>query len=267
MKVTVDHISEFFEHWAPFSTQAEYDNSGLLIGSPTLTVSGILTCLDVTEAVVDEALSLKCNLIVAHHPLIFRKIARINPDTSQGSLLYKLIQNNIAVLAVHTNLDAASNGVSFVLGDVLGLQNAQFLHFHDADKTHGYGVIGQLDKPLEKSAFLKHVSQRLNTPSIRFSGDVDVVKTVAVCGGTGVSLASKAQRSGADAYITADIKYHEYFDIDKMLLVDAGHYETESPIIQHLQRKLSIAFETVTVKATSVVTNPMQSFINPDFFK
>ena len=260
MSLTVKHISDFFEHWAPFSTQAEYDNSGLLLGSHSQTVSGILTCLDVTTDVVDEALKQNCNLIVAHHPLIFRKLSRINPDTPQGSLLYKLISNNIAVLAVHTNLDAAQNGVSFVLADRIGIQNAEFLTEHDTDGTTGFGVYGSLDQSYPVNDFLNRVCKALHTNAIRFSNDLDAkatIRTVAVCGGSGVSLAKAARSAGADAYVTADIKYHEYFDCG-MLLVDAGHYETEMPIIQHMRDKLAHAFENTPIRSTTVITNPMQ---------
>ncbi|MCC5926407.1 MAG: Nif3-like dinuclear metal center hexameric protein [Bacteroidetes bacterium] len=262
MSVAVQHISEFFDNWAPFSTQAEYDNSGLLLGSKKQKVTGIITCLDVTERVVDEAISRHCNLIVAHHPLIFRKLSRINPDNPQGALLYKLIQANIAVLAVHTNLDAAQNGVSFVLGELLGIQNPVILSHQNEARTIGFGVFGELETPMQTDIFLQHVCLQLGTTAIRFANDnkISSITKVAVCGGTGVSLAGEARKAGADAYITADIKYHEYFDAG-LLLVDAGHFETESPIISHLQHLLSSQFPQTPVYSTSHSTNPMQVYL------
>jgi dinuclear metal center YbgI/SA1388 family protein len=262
MNIKVYHISEFFENWAPFSTQAEYDNSGLLIGSPNTTVRGILTCLDVTSEVIDEAISTNCNLIVAHHPIIFRRISKINPDTSQGSLIYNLIRNEINVLAVHTNLDAAQNGVSFVLADKLQLQDVQILSFHDEAESRGYGCIGNLNTSMSQSQFLDFVCTQLGTESVRFAGSNDSIRKVAVCGGTGISLASDANKSGADAFVTADIKYHEYFDFPNLLKVDAGHYETEVHIASHLHQLLSNQFKNLLVRTSQVITNPMRIHIS-----
>src|SRR5690606_16870898 len=160
----------------------------------------------VTEDVVHEAIRHGCNLIVAHHPVIFRKLSRIDPDTDQGSLLYKLIRQDIAVLAVHTNLDAARDGVSFVLADQLSLQDQEFLSWHDETESHGYGVVGNLANEMSAADFLELVCKNLGTNAVRFSGGTDGarVKRVAVCGGTGISLAAAASQKGADAFVTAD---------------------------------------------------------------
>lgn len=267
MRYQVTHISEFFNSWAPFSTQAEYDNSGLLVGSQTTQVNGILTTLDVTNEVVDEAIKLGCNLIVAHHPLIFRKLSRISPDTTIGSILYKLIKNDISVLAVHTNLDAALNGVSFVLADRLSLVNQEFLTHHDADKTYGYGVVGNLPKPLSRESFLDFVCTQLETSAIRYAGESTEIYRVAVCGGTGISLASDAARMKADAFVTSDIKYHEYFDFPDLLKIDAGHYETETHIAGHITQQLTKKFRDLTVITSSIRTNPMNIHHSTDHYK
>jgi dinuclear metal center YbgI/SA1388 family protein len=275
MTTAIYHISGFFDHWAPFSSQAEYDNAGLLLGSKDQQVHGILTCLDVTEAIADEAIATGCNLIVAHHPLIFRKLARIDPDSPQGALLYKLIRHDIAVLAVHTNLDAAKNGVSFVLAELLGIQNPAFLTHHNDDKTTGYGVYGQLIAPMELTRFLNHVCKTLETNAVRYAAGMhtagtkpdvsrEQIQTVAVCGGTGVSLASDARRVGAQAYITADIKYHEYFD-PELVLIDAGHYETEIPVVNRLTKLILNAFPDMRVRSAQTRTNPMHVHISKDF--
>src|SRR5690554_4669176 len=113
--------------WAPPGIKMSYDNAGLLLGDPTSSVTKILVCLDVTESVVDEAIEKGCELIVSHHPLIFNKISSINPVNEQARIIYRMIQNNIALLSVHTNLDAALDGVSFVLANNLGLDHLQFL--------------------------------------------------------------------------------------------------------------------------------------------
>src|SRR5699024_164400 len=344
MNTPVQHISTFLHQWAPPSTKLDYDNVGLLVGDPNQNTSRILTCLDVTLDIVNEAIERRCDLIVAHHPLIFNGISRINPTNEQGRIIYKLIQHGIALIAVHTNLDAALDGVSFVLGKQLGLQNLKFLdssyhisrkivlttdhsdsdsvlkmlNYYSAEEAHYYkvdgrnegqhtyeaimdehnvddlkrelqkngllhhgtfqvmevaspsnnvwmGVVGfYRDKGLNQKQFLEIISRELNVKAVRFSGEAERIKKVAVCGGAGVSLAQKAIAQGAQALVTADIKYHDYFtDTDNFLLVDAGHYESEVPMVGALQQELSEAFEHLEVLKTQISTNPMQVFI-PD---
>lgn len=259
---TAGHISAFFEKWAPESTKLDYDNIGLLTGSKNKTVEKILTCLDITEEVVDEALAQKCDLIVAHHPVIFKKLSRINPDNSLGNILYKLISNDIAVLAVHTNLDAARGGVSFVMASRLGLLNNEFLSQEESGTSpSGFGVIGDFEEDLTMPDFLKTVKQNLKCQVIRYSGNRDKVGRVAVCGGSGSSLASEAIAQGAHAYITADIKYHDFFtDKANFLLLDVGHYESESPVIDTIRDAIRAEFPEMTVESTSVNTNPIQTY-------
>lgn len=342
MNIQVQHISTFLNQWAPPETKLDYDNVGLLVGSSRQSVSKVLTCLDVTQKVVDEAVEHGCDLIVAHHPLIFKGLKRINPATEKGEIIYSLIQNNIALIAAHTNLDAALDGVSFALAKKLELHNLTFLsknypisrkielttahaepddvlellNYYSAEEAHvhsvtgrkgdqktyeaiidkhnlsglkkelkknglldngsmqvmevssptdnaGMGVVGfYRDRGLKQEEFLQLVADRLNTDALRFSGEADYVKKVAVCGGAGVSTAGAAIGQGAQALVTADIKYHDYFtDADNFLLVDAGHYESEVPIVNTLQKELSEAFEEIDVMATQTVTNPMKIFI------
>ncbi|HEX6982059.1 MAG TPA: Nif3-like dinuclear metal center hexameric protein [Balneolaceae bacterium] len=344
MTSQVRHISTFLNQWAPPSTKLDYDNVGLLVGDPAQKISRILTCLDITLDVVEEAIQNDCELIVAHHPLIFKSIDRINPTNEQGKIIFKLIKNDISLIAAHTNLDAALDGVSFVLAQRLGLENLKFLdnsynisrkivlttnhtdsesvlkllNYYSAEEAHyykvegkkgkqftyeaimdrhnvsdlkkelkkngllhrgsfqvmevaspsnnaGMGVVGfYRDKGLTQQQFLEVVSDALSVKAVRFSGSVDRIKKVAVCGGAGVSLARKAIGEGAQAFVTADIKYHDYFtDTENFLLVDAGHYESEVPMVKALQQELSEAFEEIEVLETEVITNPMQVFI-PD---
>ncbi|MDZ7680957.1 MAG: Nif3-like dinuclear metal center hexameric protein [Fodinibius sp.] len=344
MNIQVRHISTFLHQWAPPSTKLDYDNVGLLVGDPNQEISRILTCLDVTLDVVDEAIEHGCDLIVAHHPLIFQSIDSINPTNEQGKIIFKLIKNDIALIAAHTNLDAALDGVSFVLGQQLGLENMKFLdnsynisrkivlttnhsdsdsvlkllNYYSAEEAHYYKVEGKkedqftyeaiidehhvadLEQELEKNGllhqgsfqvmkvaspsknvgmgvvgfyrdtgvtqqeFLDLVADALDVKAVRFSGSADRIKKVAVCGGAGVSLARKAIGEGAQAFVTADIKYHDYFtDTDNFLLVDVGHYESEVPMVAALQQELSEAFEQIEVLETAVTTNPMQVHI-PD---
>lgn len=345
MNIQVRHISTFLHQWAPPTTKLDYDNVGLLVGDPNQKISSILTCLDVTLEVVEEAIRNGCDLIVAHHPLIFKSIDRINPTNEQGKIIFKLIKNDIALIAAHTNLDAALDGVSFVLGQQLGLENMKFLsnsynisrkivlttnhsdsdsvlkllNYYSAEEAHYYKVEGkkqeqftyeaiidehhvsELEKELEKNGllhrgsfqvmevaspsnnvgmgvvgfyrdkgltqqdFLNLVSDALHVKALRYSGSVERIKKVAVCGGAGVSLASSAISEGAQAFVTSDIKYHDYFtDTENFLLVDVGHYESEVPVVAALQQELSEAFEELEVLETTVITNPMQVYIPDD---
>lgn len=319
-----------------------YDNVGLLLGDPSASVSKILVCLDVTEAIVEEAIEKKCELIVSHHPLIFQKISSINPVDEQGRIIYKMIRNNIALLSAHTNLDAALDGVSFVLANNLGLDELQFLdknynisrkislttnvedtqsvlkllnyysaeeaHFYEVDgrkegqkyfeaiidqhnvdqlrvalekegllkkgsfqememstptNNFGMGVIGYYpDEGIAMNEFLHLVCRALDVPAVRFSGTTERIKKVAVCGGSGVFLKKAAMRADADAFVTADIKYHDYFTEKKnFLLVDAGHYESEFPVVEAIRKELSEAFENLEVDATEHVSNPMKVYV------
>jgi dinuclear metal center YbgI/SA1388 family protein len=347
LNTQVRHITNFIHQWAPPGIKMNYDNVGLLLGDPSAPVSRILVCLDVTEAVVDEAMQKKCELIVSHHPLIFKEISSINPVDEQGRIIYKMIRNNIALLTAHTNLDAALDGVSFVLANNLGLDELQFLeksynisrkislttnvddtqsvlkllNYYSAEEAHFYEVdgrkegqkyfeaiidqhnVGQLRVALEKEGLLKKgsfqememstptnnfgmgvigyypeegiameeflhlVCRALDVPSVRYSGGTERIRKVAVCGGAGVYLKKAAMRAGADAFVTADIKYHDYFTEKKnFLLVDAGHYESEFPVVEAIRKELSEAFEHIAVDATENVTNPMKVYVT-DFEK
>lgn len=259
MSVQVRHISDFLEHWAPASTSLDYDNVGLLVGSSSSPVHRILTCLDVTHEVVDEAIELSVDLIVAHHPIIFKKLSRITKDNSLGSLLYKLISNNISVFAFHTNFDAALHGVSSALARQLKLQNIEFLQ-QTSEQNIGFGAIGLLSSPMNQNTFLNHVSECLSLEDFRFSGSLDEISRVAVCGGTGSFLISDALRQHAHAFITADIKYHEYFVDSPFLLVDIGHYESEIGAMDVVAESLTEKFPSVQVHKTAINTNPMRYF-------
>ena len=283
MSYTNRHILEFLEDWAPQSTKLEYDNVGLLVGNQDEIVSKIIACLDVTSEVVDEAIALDADLIVAHHPLIFKKLSRITSSDSTGALIYRLIKNDINLIAAHTNLDAAPGGVSFVLAEKLGLEDVRFLATEDGDQQiegpnnqsaeqpnkqlvektgnqyAGFGAIGMLPGPVSVSEFLSLVGERLGSEGIRYSGSPPNVHKVAVCGGAGSFLASEALRQGADAFVTADLKYHDFFtESASFLLVDAGHYESEVPVVGALCDRLRDRFPELEVHSTRVNSNPVQ---------
>lgn len=268
MKRTNNHILEFFEEWAPQSSKLEYDNVGLLIGDKHQNIGKIITCLEVTSEVVEEAIAEKADLIVAHHPLIFRKLSRVTPSDTTGSLIYRLIKQDISLIAAHTNLDAAYGGVSFVMAERLELHNVRFLkeapQNGNTDSPHndaGFGALGELPEALNTSELLSLISEKLDSRGIRYSGTPDAIKKVAVCGGAGSFLIDEAQRQEADAYITADLKYHDFFtESPTMLLVDAGHYESEVSITETLRDRLKDRFPDLDVFSTNMNTNPVKYY-------
>ena len=344
MSIQIRHISNFLHEWAPPSTKMDYDNVGLLVGDPSANVSKVLTCLDITLDVVNEAIEENVDLIVAHHPLIFKKISRINPTDERGKIIFKLIKNDIGLIAAHTNLDAARDGVSFVLAETIGLTQLEFLdrsftlsrkvefaadasnqqaisrilnryaaeaplHYEvnnqdgelrkfemylDAHQlpalkqvltrediiepghlkvmeienpidSAGMGVIGTAPgEGWSQDEFLQHLTHQLDLKAIRFSGEAGRIRKVAVCGGAGVFLSSRAAAAGAQAFVTGDIKYHDYFtEQDNFLLIDVGHYESEVPVVGVLQQKIASEFNEVDVMQTRCVTNAMKVFV-PD---
>jgi dinuclear metal center YbgI/SA1388 family protein len=359
----INDIISFLESQAHPSLQEQYDNAGLITGNAAWECTGIICSLDATEEVVKEAMEKKCNLIVAHHPIIFGGLKKINGKNYVEKTVITAIKNDIAVYAVHTNLDNVLHGVSGKMAAMLGLQNVSVLALKDntlkklftfapvdkaeqvrnaiftaggghignysecsfnaegtgtfkggegtnpyvgeAGKLHqekeikieviipaylesrvvaamkaahpyeevayeivslsnthqgiGSGVIGELPAALDETQFLTRLKEVFGVPVIRHTAlSGKPVKKVALCGGAGSFLISKALAAGADAYITGDLKYHEFFDANsRILLADIGHYESEQFTINLLQEILEQKFPTFAVLKTAVKTNPV----------
>ena len=266
---TIRRIAEFLEAWAPPSSALEYDNVGLQVGDPDAEVRTALLALDMTPDLLDEAKELGARLIVTHHPLLFRPVRAVTTEAYVPNLIWRLAAENIALYSIHTNLDAASGGVSFALARRLGLEEAAFLQPSESGET-GFGVVGSLAAPVSLQAFLAVVAERLGTPALRYAGDPEAgVRRVAVCGGSGAGLIPEAVARGADAYVTADIKYHDFFDAldpqgrPRLALIDAGHYETEKGAESLLLETLAKRFPRTVWKRTRASTSPVRTFIAP----
>ncbi|MES2774653.1 MAG: Nif3-like dinuclear metal center hexameric protein [Bacteroidota bacterium] len=359
----VDAILRELESLAPPVYQESYDNAGLLTGNRSWDCTGILCSLDCTEAIVQEAISKNCNLIVAHHPIVFRGLKKINGSNYVERTVIAAIKNDIAIYAIHTNLDNVMHGVNGRIADQFGLQERAILSpkqgiiyklFTYAPASHareiretlfaagagkiglyeecsfstagtgtfkpmqgsnpfvgetgkrehadeikievifpyylqskilkalfaahpyetvayeviklenqnqetGSGMIGRLPQTMEETSFLALVKQAFGVGVIRHTAMLHKpVRTVALCGGAGSFLIKSAIAAGADAYITADVKYHEFFDADgKLLLADIGHYESEQFTIRLLAEFLQEKFPTFAVLKTGVNTNPV----------
>ena len=211
--------------------QEKYDNAGFLLGDPEQECRGALVALDVTDDVIEEALSLGVNLIVSHHPMIFGGIKRITPDNVLGRHIFKLIKNDIAVYAAHTNLDNLKEGVNGILAQVLGLTDCHILRQLEGQPSTevGAGMVGLLPYPLPTQAFLEQVKVCLNLPLLRTSDfSTPSVSRVAICGGAGSFLIDDAIAQQADIYLTGDMKYHDFQRAEgRITLVDIGHFESE----------------------------------------
>jgi len=276
MKLRIHEIVSAFEAVAPLALQESYDNSGLIVGEMGAQVSKALLCLDSTEAVVDEAIAKGCDLIIAHHPIVFGGLKRFTGGDYVQRALIKAIRNNIAIYACHTNLDnVLRGGVNERIAQQLGFEAERVLRPIGADlgsffgigglddsdvfRTAGAGVLCNLQKPMNVLDFLQHVKAKMAVEVVKYTKcDVEMVSKVAICGGAGSFLIGDALRAGADAFITSDVKYHEFFDAEgKMLLCDIGHYESEKYTIDLFSNILSAKFPKFATIFAGTITNPI----------
>lgn len=359
----IKDITRFLESLAPIATQESYDNSGLLVGSHEDVVSKALIALDCTEAIVDEAIANQCDIIIAHHPIVFGGLKKLNGKNYVERVVMKAIKHDIALYAIHTNLDNYKNGVNKEICNRLGLTNTRVLapksnellklvffvpeehqskvlqalfdagagnignysecafasggtgSFKPNDaanptvgtnnqletvqenrvevvlpkshrgkvlqalhKVHPYeevahelyvilnenqdlgaGMIGQLTAPVDGRKFLETIKSTFECGVVRHTKLLNKpIQTVAVCGGSGSFLLKKAIASGADLYVTADMKYHEFFDAEEQIVVaDIGHYESEQFTSSLLADLLKKKFPKFALRLTGINTNPI----------
>lgn len=360
---TLSALIQHLESFAPPALQESYDNSGLITGSPEWEVNGVLVTLDCTEEVVQEAISKGCNVVVAHHPIVFSGLKRLNGKNYIERTVIKAIQNNIAIYAIHTNLDNVRAGVNKKIADRLGLRSTKVLapkrgilrklvtfapmdnaepvrmalfaagagsigHYdqcsfnlngtgtfrpgleanpvlgqrgsmhaeqevrievvyefwkeaailkalraaHPYDEIAydlyplentlqdaGAGMIGELENPMDEAGFLHFLKEAMKTGMVRHTRYLGKkVKKIAVCGGSGSFLLNDAKRAGADVLVTADFKYHQFFDAENQLIIaDIGHFESEQFTGELLSDLISEKFPTFAVRLTEVNTNPV----------
>ncbi len=253
-------ILSVLEAIAPPHLQESYDNSGLIVGDPNAGASGVLFCLDSTEAIVEEAVAQGCNLIVAHHPIVFRGLKRFNGSNYVERTVMQAIRHNVAIYAIHTNLDNVyRQGVNAKIAEKIGLTDTRILAPKPEDFEIGAGMLGNLPKPMDETEFLQHIKKALKTNCIRHTAlRGKPVRKVAVCGGSGSFLLTEALRAKADAFVTADFKYHEFFDAEgKLVIADVGHYESEQFTIELLRDIVREKFPTFALHLTKLDTNPV----------
>lgn len=357
-------IVDYLEFKIPLGFQENYDNSGLQVGLLNKEIHSALLTLDVTEDIVDEAIEKRCDLIISHHPLIFKSLKSLTGKNHVERTVMKALKNDIAIYSAHTNFDAIDFGVSRVMADKLKLNNIEVLdplpnrlcklvtfipvlHFEQVssaifeagagsignydncgyavegvgsfrafgDEVHpfvgnvgelhfenekrfetvffkeqkrnvlkalfenhpyeeiaydiyplendniniGFGCIGSLDKSMNEADFLQFVAEVFDAKGVRYSSLTGkTVSKVAVCGGSGIEFLSKAIQAGADAFVTADVKYHNFFDVDgRLLLTDIGHFESEKCSIEILHALLIKKFPNFAVLFSGLNLNPI----------
>ena len=262
---TVADILKYIESIAPAYMAESWDNVGLLCGRKEKPVTKILVALDPFNTVIQEAIDLGADLIVTHHPLIFRdKLMAINEDTPTGESLLTLMENGIAAINAHTNLDLAPGGVNDILAATLGLQNVTILNpegVNEAGEPYGLLRSGTVEEqPL--SSFLTRVKQALGCQALRYVNGGKPVSRVAVGGGSCADGMYEVAAAGCDTFVTADVKYNQFrsaFELG-LNLIDAGHLHTENPTMPILAEKLRAAFPETEVIFSANHTDCMNFF-------
>lgn len=220
-------IIDSIESVAPLSYQEDWDNSGMQVGDTGADIKAVLLTTDVTESVVDEAVMLGCQLIISHHPLLFHGLRQLCGQSAQARCVEKAIRSGVAVYSSHTAMDSYLHGVSGRIARRLGVKNCRILS--PAGEGYGPGVIGELDEAMDYEAFLRLVKERMDASWVRYTAcPKDEIRRVAVCGGSGAEFIGEAVAQGADVYLTADCKYHEFQDAaGRIGLVDIDHWVSE----------------------------------------
>lgn len=261
--MTIQEICTLLETWAAPIAAESYDNVGLLVGFPQQEVTGILINLDVTEALIEEAKALGANMIVTHHPIWFMPRKKLNGEDYVSRIIMSAIKHDIALYAIHTNLDNVRTGVNRKICEKIGLESVSFLQEKKSIIPElGSGMIGYLSQSFSKESFLQHVKDRFQCGSIRYSdAPLNHIHKVAVCGGAGSFLISQAMAQGADALVTADITYHKFFDNEnKLILLDIGHYESEQFTSELIYNYISEKMPNFALYLSKVCTNPVKYF-------
>ena len=264
--MNIQDIIKELEKWAPLSYQESYDNAGLIVGDPNMPCNKVLCSLDCTEAVIEEAIQIGANMIVSHHPIVFKGMKQFQMESYVARTVIKAIKNNIAIYAIHTNLDNIIEGVNKTLADALHLENRSILspspNIDGMNKNVGSGIIGELPLETNEFDFLKWVKDKFHLQTLKHTALLNKpLKTIALCGGAGSFLISTAKRAKADCFITSDLKYHEFFDTDnQLLMIDIGHAESEQFVPALIVEHLTTKFPNFAVLESKVKTNPVFYF-------
>ncbi|MCL2513761.1 MAG: Nif3-like dinuclear metal center hexameric protein [Oscillospiraceae bacterium] len=234
--IKVKDIYNFIDNFAPFATAEDWDNCGILAGDPDAAAENVLVTLDVTGEVIKQAVLQKCELIVSHHPALYKPVKAF----TKGNILYEAVKSGVSVISAHTNYDAAIGGVNDVLCGILDMKNI----------TAHENLVMRTGEIKEQAAtdFVKFLYENISH-DIRYCLPEKRIKKIAVVGGSGFMFFGDAKEAGADAFLTGDAKYHDFIEAEEngIVLIAAGHYETENPAAKTLRDRLAEAFPSLNV--------------------
>jgi len=259
----VADITAVLEQFAPLRIQESWDNSGLIIGSPEDDVHGVLVGFDCTPALILEADEKGCDMVVTHHPLIFKGIKRIDGKDPVGAAIMQAIRSGVAVYAAHTTADKVITGVSGAMARRLELKNVSIM-VPEEDGTIGLGCIGEFPQPMNGKQALKYVQEKFGLKVIKSSKPIKTpITKVALLGGSGGGEIPLAQAKGAQLYITADISYHNFFTPEGFMLMDVGHFESEVEIVDIFVAQIRKKFPTFASYKSDALdrSNPVHYFV------
>lgn len=260
-------ITSILEQFAPLEWQESWDNSGFQVGNPQDEALGALLTLDVTPETVDEATRQGCNLIISHHPLLMSPLKRITGQSSAERVVIEAIRRGITIYSCHTNIDSAPGGVNGRLADILGIKMLRPLERSaNAPEGVGMGAVGEFGSPLNMVELLELLKSRLGLRAVRHSMPTAaerVIRTVALCGGSGASLIDAARASGADVYLSGDLKYHDFQRADNNLtIIDIGHRESEIQVLDIFSEQISKKIPNFAVRhSADSSSNPAQYYV------
>ena len=256
----LSEIINILDSLAPQSLAEDWDNCGLQLGDLNWPVDKIWVALDPTLAVVEAACAQKVDLLVTHHPLIFRPLKALEFHTPQGAIIEKATRDHLAIFATHTNLDSVAGGLNDILCRRLGLDNLKPLSarppsesFDSSENQPGIGRVGALAKAVKLKSLARAIKKQMDLDTIKFAGDPNLwVKSAAVCTGSGSSLLADFFASGAQVYISGDMRYHDARDVEaaKLGVIDIGHFSSESFVAQEFAVRINNKLEEAGIKAT-----------------
>ena len=256
----IKEVLSALERFAPLPLQESWDNAGLQVGLTETEVSGALLCLDVNEKIVDEAIRKGCNVVVSHHPLLFRGLKTISDLTDVQRTVMKAVQKGVCVISMHNNMDNAKGGVNYKMAEKLGLRDVQFLAPKMVDGVEsGSGVIGELPEAQASDDFVLAVKKTFDVECAMCNELLRrPVRKVALCGGAGDFLLDEALKAGADAFITGEMHYHQYFGYEQQIQICViGHYQSEQYTAEIFRDIIEKECPGVKTYIAETCTNPI----------
>lgn len=254
----VKEVIEVIESLAPTYLKEDFDNVGLMVGDKEKEVKIVLLALDCTLKVIEEAKDNNVDLIITHHPLIFRRPNSITTDTLQGKKIIELIKNDINLYSCHTNLDSAKNGLNDSIPFMLGYESSEILELNKRDSGAGLGRVIDLDEQIALENIIDKVKKAFNINNLRVVKGKDYVNKIAIINGSGQDFIFKAVSQGVDCIITGDTTYHFASDYKEMgiNIIDAGHFASEQIVFFNVIKKLLDKFSDIEIILSKVEEDP-----------